>query len=495
MLYRPPSRKPFAAFDQLVFPVNHVAFHPSEPAVSIATGTYDGGWVFEGELVLWNWERGLHSTEIGPIPDVVHSRFCDDGTCIIAHVRPWNEDMPEVYGDPFDSFFEVRAAYSADLFEGIFNKDSIPQQLSGQTPKSIHDLEFDLTFPVDTAAVETALGRAFGLAALTSRSAIWDSAWIGKGDIAIVHNDCQLEVLGSDGDLRDKFVGTGHGAQIFKRPKPIVHVVLQNDAWGSWQNSYRAKLLRYDGFGLDEFAEFDGRYAFSVSQDGWCIGRRDRSFDRDRREMDIIGNLNTGAWSEHNLGHYDVFNHFLRVDDCPHLFFVQGTPATSHERKYLCRVSTHGSVERLWALLRNSGSHASHAMECAFGYVADSAGEGLIVSGKHYHPDPGRPYSGFVYRKRLSDGQEAWRHETKANATAIKSIPDLDLVVVAFLNGDVAAIQSQTGTILHWTEFRPEGISGVIYAFDISADGIVVGTLDGRVGIVGLDEFLDSGIN
>jgi hypothetical protein len=59
-LYRRGERRPFAVFDHLRYSVNDVAFHPSLPVVAIATGEYDGGMCFEGELVLWNWETGRH---------------------------------------------------------------------------------------------------------------------------------------------------------------------------------------------------------------------------------------------------------------------------------------------------------------------------------------------------------------------------------------------------------------------------------------------------
>src|SRR5450432_2280982 len=45
-------------FDGARFPINDLAFHPNLPLVAIATGSYDGGWFFEGELLLWNWETG-----------------------------------------------------------------------------------------------------------------------------------------------------------------------------------------------------------------------------------------------------------------------------------------------------------------------------------------------------------------------------------------------------------------------------------------------------
>ncbi|WP_327072108.1 PQQ-like beta-propeller repeat protein [Kitasatospora purpeofusca] len=40
------------------FPVQALAFHPTEPLLAVGTGEYDGGYHFEGELLLLDWETG-----------------------------------------------------------------------------------------------------------------------------------------------------------------------------------------------------------------------------------------------------------------------------------------------------------------------------------------------------------------------------------------------------------------------------------------------------
>ena len=491
-LYCPPETKPFAVFDRLRYLVNDVAFHPSEPTVAIATGSYDGGWLFEGELVVWDWEGERHSNKIGPIPAVERCKFSDDGFCIIALVRPWDEGLGE--GDPFDIFYEVRATYSSDVFGGDFDSGSIARQISEQAPLSARDVESDPRFPSRVEDLDTTLRREFKLEGFKSRSPIWDVAWLGNDEIGIVHDDCQLEVLGSDGVCKQSFVGLGHGVQIFKRPCVLVHAVHYSEAAEYRSDRYSSHLLRYDGTELCAVADFKGLFTFSVSRDGWILGRRDRTH-RTPAEQDVIGDPSLGVWNKHDFGHYDVFNHFLRVDDSPYLFAVQGSPPTSHERKHVCEVSTDGSVRQLWSILPETGDHASHAMECAFGYLADSLGEGMIVSGRHYNPNPSEPYSGFIYRKQLQDGKEVWRHKTKAGATTIKAIPRQEIILVAFLNGEVAAIESGSGTILEWAEFRPDGELSVVFSFDVSAESIVFGTIDGRVGMLPVSDLLNSGIN
>lgn len=493
-LYRQPETKPFAVFDKLRFPVNEVAFHPFEPTAAIATGSYDGGYLFEGELVVWDWKGGRYSRRITPIPEVVRTAFCNDGACIVSLVRPWNEDLEDESGGSFKTLYEVRATYSEELFEGVFNEDSIELQMSRQSPLSVNDIAADDRFPPLEGDVEAALRRAFSLGVITSRSAIWDAAWLANGDIAVVHDDCLLEILTPEGNSRHRFEGNGHGAELLKHSGLLVHATQLNEDAQNWDETYSSQLLHYDNSELKAVAQFTGGFTFSISNDGWLLGRCNRSADSTPRKLDVIGNLGLDAWTRHDIGHYDVFNHFLRIDGAPYLFAVQGTPPSSHEHKQVCTVSHDGSVKPLWPIMQKSIPPYGHAFQCAFAYVADTAGEGIIVAGHDSHASPSsKPYKGFIFRKRLHDGKELWWHPTKAGATTIKAIPGTNTVLAAFLNGEVAAIDGASGDILQWTEFRPDGIASVVFSFDVSGNDLLVGTIDGRVGTLSVSEFLQSG--
>lgn len=46
------------------FPVHALAFHPTAPLLAVGTGEYDGGYFFEGELLLLDWETGATTSLI-----------------------------------------------------------------------------------------------------------------------------------------------------------------------------------------------------------------------------------------------------------------------------------------------------------------------------------------------------------------------------------------------------------------------------------------------
>lgn len=492
-LYRPPSRRPIAVFDDAVLPINDVAFHPTKPVVALGSGSYDGGFMFEGQLVLWDWTTSW-SQSLGVIPEVTRLRFSDHGDGIEAVVRPWDEEFgetPIAEADPFDTFYRVSLQEVFAQRWAALTVRVVGAQIDGQKPLTAREVaaipEFDRPVESPIAAIE----RAFGLDGCQRRSPIWDVALLGSDAIGFVHNECLLEVFGRQGERRRSFAGRGHGVQIFRSHEPVIHATYRNEGSKDRWAVDNAAVMRLHDNRLDEIVTFPGRYVFSMAQSGSLLGRLNRWFRKEEEggEVDVILSSDLKKITHHNLGHYDVFNHYLRVDAAPYLFFLQGTPPGSHQAKYLCTVTESGRVERLWPLLKNTGDQASHAMECCFCYIQDHHGPGLIVSGRHYNSSPGIPYSGFIYRKNL-DGKELWRHATKASAASIKVVPHSSLVVVAFLDTHLVVLQGDNGSIIRWQPFRPDGEIGTVISLDVDNTDIVFGTLDGRCGVMPLDELV-----
>jgi hypothetical protein len=494
-LYRPPQTRPFAVFDRAVLPINDVAFHPSRTVLAIGAGTYDGGYVFDGQIALWDWDSRRSTTDAPGIPEVVRVRFVDDGSAVEAIVRPWHEGSAEGKGDPFDLFFRVTLPCDGVDFIPRLADGEVGSQIDKQVPRSGSEVAADPDFPPALEEREREIARAMNLERRHRRSPIWDVALLDANTIGLVHDECLLEIHDRAGARRHAFRGKGHGVQILRARNPLVHVSHFDRGASNWSAAYHSALMAYDDGRLTNTASFDGSYVFSVSADGSILGRANRSHGERGRGRDVIMSSTARAPARLDLGHYDVFNHHLRIDGAPFLFFVQGTPPGSHKLKQLCIVDAGGGVRRLWPLLEDTGDHASHAMECSFAYVHDRQGQGIIVAGRHYCPSPRTAYSGFIYRKNLEDGRELWRHPTTASATSIKSMPAAGLVLAAFLDGSFAMVQSDTGEIRRWDSFAPDGYPGVIFALDVDASHLLIGAIDGRCGLLPVSELVSGGIN
>ncbi|PTN52853.1 hypothetical protein DAI43_00790, partial [Achromobacter xylosoxidans] len=474
-LYRRGSPIPFAAFDQLRHPVNHIAFHPTQSVVAIGAGSYDGGYLFEGDLLVWDWRSGLSRRFFRNIPEVAHCAFTPSGDGIEAWVRPWDEEWEGLPDDPpdaaFSTLFVVRTPYDAATWS-----DAGPGEL---------ELSGDDIAPAEdppAPAPESRLAQWLGLPQLGSRKAIHDLAWLDAKRIAVAHGGCLLEIQDVEDGLVAAYAGAGHGAEIIRAAGIHVHVVEPSKRPDmKWHQDSRLYTLTDDG--LDLVGEYDGEYTFSASSQGVLLGRRNRN-PATRNACDLLRDLGSGAERRVDLGHYDCFNHYIRISGAPSPFCVQGTPASSHEAKRLCMVMPDGRAKPLWPVLKANGKPDSHAMELAGCYVDDAQGAGLVISGRHYAPAVNVACAGFIYRKPLDRDRELWRHSTTASASAVVFMPCPGLIAAAFLDGGLLLLDAASGEIRLRARMRLEGLPALVFALDAHEEKLALGTADGRISII-----------
>jgi hypothetical protein len=70
------------------FRVNDVAFHPVEKIIALATGSYDGGAYFEGELLVWNYGTNEVTSVLANSREVVKCEFCNSGDKLSFVINP-----------------------------------------------------------------------------------------------------------------------------------------------------------------------------------------------------------------------------------------------------------------------------------------------------------------------------------------------------------------------------------------------------------------------
>lgn len=494
-LYRRDEAVPFASFDRLRFHINDVAFHPTEPVVAIATGSYDGGYFFGGDLVLWNWISNSHGRPVKQIPEVARCRFDESGEVIESLVRPWDEEwegLPEPREDTaFDSFFPVRVAYSGTAFAetGSVEIELNPGARIESAQVVAHGFAEIAT--ADAGEAELRALSWFNLPHQRLRHAIRDVGWLDDQHIAVVHDGCLLEIFNMAGERTGAFHGEGYGSEILKSTPVCVHIVEPPSSFDRFSPQRGvAKLCTISNGELTEVGAFEGEYTFSSSPSGNVLGRLNR-IQAGKSTKDVLIDLaGSGAAKAIDLGHYDCFNHYIGIDGAPYLFFLQGTPQTAHKNKRLCVVKPSGEVRTLWPLLAADGTDASHAMECCGCFVSDGAGEGVVVSGKHYSPNCSKPVAAFLYRKALSADRELWRHETGACASTLVFLPDEGLVAAALLDGTLMLLRAADGHVLFTGKARVDGVRTIIFSMDAHGDRLALGTVDGRIAVMTVKEIL-----
>lgn len=483
-LYRRGSPIPFAACDELRHPINDVAFHPAQSVVAIGAGSYDGGYLFEGDLLVWDWRSGLSRRLFHNTPEVARCAFDPAGDGIEAWVRPWDEEWAGLPDEPpdaaFSTLFVVCAPYGAATWS-----DAGPRELELSSDAIAPDGDRPAPAP------EARLAQWLGLPQLANRPAIHDLAWLDAKRIAVAHGGCLLEIHDIEDGLAATYAGAGHGVEIIRAAGIHVHAVEPSkrpDAM--WRQDARLYTLTDEG--LDLVGEYDGEYTFSASSPGVLLGRRNR-VPAAKNARDLLRDLNSGAEQRIDLGHYDCFNHYLRISGAPSLFCVQGTPASSHEAKRLCIVMPDGQAKSLWPVLKANDKPDSHAMELAGCHVEDAQGAGLVISGRHYSPAVNVACAGFIYRKPLDRDRELWRHSTTASASAVVFMPGPGLIAAAFLDGGLLLLDAASGEVRLRARMRLDGLPTLVFALDAHEDKLALGTADGRIAVATAGELLARG--
>ncbi|MBO1014918.1 hypothetical protein IPU70_15260 [Achromobacter sp. SD115] len=482
-LYRRGGVAPFAALDDLRFPINDVAFHPAQSVVAIGAGSYDGGYLFEGDLLAWDWRSGRRQRFFSRIPEVVRCAYNAAGDQIEAWVRPWDEEwqgLPEDVPDAaFNTLFAVRIHCDEASWPSACSKDL---ELSRDEFSSTDEPS------VDTPAPDARLAQWLGLPSVANRGAIHDLAWLDSRRIAVAHDGCLLEIHDLGGGPVATYTGPGYGTEIIRAAGIHVHVVEPSNRPGMmWRQD--ARLYSLTDVGLNLVAEYNGEFTFSASSSGVLLGRMNR-VPPARNAQDRLRDLHSGAERRVDLGHYDCFNHYLRISGAPSLFCVQGTPASSHEAKRLCMVAPDGQVKPLWPVLKANGKPDSHAMELCGCYLEDAQGAGLVVSGRHYSPAVHVACTGFIYRKPLDRDRELWRHPTTASASAVIFLPDPGLIAAAFLDGGLLLLDAASGAVRLRAAMRLDGLPTLVHAMDAHGEQLALGTADGRIAVTTVGELL-----
>ncbi|MEJ7600328.1 MAG: hypothetical protein WKG01_20630 [Kofleriaceae bacterium] len=176
---------PVAYFDLARYAILDVAFHPSEPVLAIGTGSYDGGYSFEGELWWWNWVTGEHRSLLGAPRMVERCRF--DGDQISIVLLPPNDDEYDP-GSRFTAVIDPRREHTTDGDD---------RELLDLPPVDPDTLGFS-----DRLAQRTPEVRAAELArlGLEPRAPIWDLAVLDDGRLVAAFDDGAVEVFRATGE-------------------------------------------------------------------------------------------------------------------------------------------------------------------------------------------------------------------------------------------------------------------------------------------------------
>ncbi|MFN8515528.1 MAG: hypothetical protein U0841_23675 [Chloroflexia bacterium] len=509
-VYEAASLRRIAFLDRVRHPINYVAFHPRCPILAIAAGSYDGGYTYGGELILWDFESGGSVSLLAGSREVVTCRFDDESDALHLTLRPpidenfWDaERRVNIYpwrgeGLPPQpkKYMRLDTAIPAAAWQRMGERSVDPDTLPTRFTQVANALEmYKRQMAEEIAATLTHFALGAGQR-YTPRWDVWDVAWGADDRLLAVRNQTALECWSLEGTLDWHIPDEMNGVQLLLAPDGEYAYV--NMHGGRKRDEEFAKFARTSivriwlGSGaVEQLSGIDAPVMLSIARTGHLLAR-DTAREWYRREeptLDRIIASDLTVSGPLDLGGYDLFNHYLRIDGADHLYFLQGTPPRTHweekprrrasERKWVCRIEPDtGQVERLFPLEWDS-ERAGHLFGGAGCYVCDARGEGLILAGSLHRAERHH----LIVRRALGDGEALWMVPCESQVTAIAYLPQPEIVVFALTGGQLGAIDAQTGALLD----RQQVVAGATGAVPLSLAGrgnrIAAGLVDGRIAL------------
>lgn len=422
------------------YEVNALAFHPTRDELAIATGSYDGGYFFEGELLIWNWRTGASHSELSENREVTQVEWRGDD--LLATISPETDESA-----PGAQAFLLAPARAGERAHQVV------------TPRSDPRLAPSRGRPVGAPPPSDTFERYRRLVPAHRRVTALD--WLADGRVAIGTADDALHVWEPATNRTQQLHVDGQVVAMWHHPDH--ELLVQVDVRRS-----STSLCAIAGDRLELVTSFATSHSCSVDRYGRILAR---SVDTKKQAMSSV--IRDGHIVQLvNLGHFDGANHFIRLDGGAELYFLQGTPPSSYQHKTLCALTTHGDivVRMPW------DDDARHLMSS----IGTLVGDGRLARGSLVYKPRGSEH-GVIELSDLT-GRTAWRHDIECGIAAMAIWQGC--VVAGLLDGTFLALELETGKVMHDEPFTFGTSPAMVTAIAVHEEAIALGSIDGRVSIV-----------
>lgn len=457
----------------LRWPVNVLAFDPTARYLAIGAGSYDGGWCYEGELVLVDLERRDVVSMLREEREVLDVAWAGDGALDIVVSPATDEDEPAPrrfrVPHPLWAGFGRRSISLAEL-----------ESVACEPP------------PASEIKVERELSQIAGSAGQShaARRQVWDVHVNAEGEVLACLEAVRLEAWTSS-DQRRFFAPTeGRGCQLQVLDKDRVVAVVE-PPWGPPETGFARQpgsievLDRHDGRPV-RAVEVPFPAVVFASTEGQFIVRNVNWNTRDERESLFFSDASAAA-EPVVVGGYDLFNHAFRIRRAPEVLLLVGDRSEPGRHKWVARVSRQPgrfgrrarlAVQRLFPLEwdANRGAHIMGGPGC---WASDGRGTSLIHAGWIHDGAGLLEGNSFLIRRAYPSGDPEWEYRASAQFSGVDVHGDQ--VWATLMSGELVRIDSATGEVLEETRLNVDGHPVVPLSMCAGPGWLAIGLLDGRV--------------
>lgn len=462
------------------WPVNSVDFHPSLPLLAVGTGSYDGGYAFEGELLLVDLTNGSVVSALEHRREVRRVRWRDDGLALELVVAPPDEDSTE---EPFTHGFA--AVVEREDWHSVSDRSVAARELTGPRVKA---------GPRPDGAEEAARDTVTALCDAREtwwslRRQVWAVEALADGRVLAALEGTKLESWLPSGKFEWLVPDPDGARQLYVCPgqeSAWVNVAHPRRWTGShWEAESNTveRLSLADGSTLGT-AEVAFPAVLTADLDGRVV-LRDTRHDEPKSTI-VLLTPDRRESANVVIGSYDCFNHYFPVRYSPELLFLQGKKKEYSKDKWIVSVVPHTDggepeIRRLFPLEWDADRHG-HLFGGPAVRLSDSGGKGdaLVHAGEVHDPYGPRPKHAFIVRRRFPDGMPQWLFTADHPATALDT--DGETIFAALTSGEVIALDAADGTLRWRTRLEVDGIPTVPLSLAVAGPRqLLLGTVDGRI--------------
>ncbi len=414
-LFNQSGNKTIGHIENIRYPLNDIDYDPIKQEVILATGTYDGGYSFEGELLHWNLVTNQLKLLISDNREFISCDLNNDS--INFKVNPPND---------MDENLSVKS-YS-------INRDGITYQLNQLNPIEIFDFDSshdEKYFNSDLNLIAKEIDPSFEINSIT-----WDICLI-KDKVISAHSNGKISIHSIITEQTKSIKLKEHGdcVQLFQKNEQNKIVV--NTCYRQIHHEEYNTVYEYDLEKETYTEKAKGKFCLSKNNNDYFLARQT---NHNRKEdKDLIYNSEFEVVLDIDLGHYDLFNHYLRIDNESELFALVGNPKGQHKLKEIHQLNQDGSRSKLFSIEDDD----PHLMEPNFLKVKDI----YIVQGRIYNPNPriaNHKVSGYD-----KTGKLLWTKPKDGNAIDLEKLSGFDNFFVAIYNdGAVEILDALNGEIV-----------------------------------------------
>ncbi|MGQ4379252.1 PQQ-binding-like beta-propeller repeat protein [Streptomyces sp. SAS_267] len=445
------------------YPVLSFAFHPSLPLLAVGTGSYDGGYSFEGELLLLHLDSGTLVSALRYGREVLDVAWQGERELrlVLAPCDDWENPDAHEQGHT--------VVVSRPDWAAVGPRAVEPEELAAP--------------PRPAARPDQ---RARTRRRLTDLAAEAGRQWSPRRRVWAVESEADGRVLAAlDGVLAESWLPSGERDWAVEDEEGGRQLVRASDGTSVWTNAERRLRWRDGGWRRDapriaRVAIGTGEVLETVnaSRSGVLVAGGGRVVlspaGHGRRRPEPLTMFDLDAREEGpEAGSFDLFNHAFPVRRASRAYILVGTRSeASHKDKWIVAVGADGAARRLFP-------HSWEPREHHFGGPAAEIGRCLVYAGAVHDGAGLQPGGAYVVRRSL-DGAVRWQHRTDHPATALDV--DEDTVYVAYNSGALTALDADDGTVRWHTELKIDGTPTTALSLAVTPHGhLLVGTVDGRI--------------